>query len=310
MATTGDSAASGLRSVSIIIPSLNSPILDRVVAAILAQEGGDAIAEVVVVGKDKAGLLPDHSRVRLVDTIHPVDASTARNLGIKSSCGDLLIFLDSDCIPQPGWLQAHVMAHAAGHQVVGGSVLPEGDNYWQLTYNLTMFHDVFSTAPARPRPFLATLNLSVDRTVIDTVGGLDTGLPYSHDLDWTTRMREAGFEPWFAPDAVVKHEHSRHTLRQVWADCAVNGQYARIVRVRHASLLKTPFVLRYPWLTRLLSPLIASWVTLGIATRRPSTLLRHIETLPAIYMTKIAWCWGAGRATSGLVPAEAKLHGK
>ena len=43
--------------ISIIIPSLNSPILDRVIDAILGQETAATIAEILVVGKDEPGLL-------------------------------------------------------------------------------------------------------------------------------------------------------------------------------------------------------------------------------------------------------------
>ena len=281
------------RTISVIIPSLNSPVIDRVVEAILKQEGAETISEIVVVGKDDMGLLPRNEQVKLLDTGEAVDASTARNMGIEAAAAGLLIFLDSDCIPQPNWLKAHVSAHEAGHPVVGGGVLPIGTDYWHLTYNLSMFHEVFSTAPARSRPFLPTLNLSVDRGVIDRVGGLDVDLPYSHDLDWTTRMREAGFEPWFCPEAAVEHVHGRHSMRQVWDDCAINGHYARQVRVEHAGSLQTPFVLRYPGLTRLLSPLIALWVTASIIGKQPTTMIKHMPTIPAVYMTKLAWCWGA-----------------
>ncbi len=282
------------RAISVIIPSLNSPIINHVVEAVLAQQGVHSHPEVIVVGKDEAGLLRPAQQVLFIDTGQPVGASAARNLGIASASGDLLIFLDSDCIPQSNWLAAHIAAHEEGHPVVGGSVLPNGANYWHLTYNLSMFHEVLTTAPARPRPFLPTLNLSVERRVIDAVGGLDVALPYSHDLDWTTRMREAGFEPWFCPQAVVEHVHGRNTMRQVWNDCAINGHYARQVRVDHAQALRTPALFRYPLLTRLLSPFIAAGVTARIAAKRPSTLSKNIATLPAIYLTKLAWCWGAG----------------
>lgn len=280
-------------SVCVIIPSLNSPIIDAVVAGIEAQAGAARIGEIIVVGKDEAGLLPHNGRTRLIDTGEPVDASTARNLGMAATAADMLIFLDSDCVPQPGWLDGHLAAHAAGHCVVGGGVLPDGINYWHLTYNLAMFHEVFSTAPAGARPFLPTLNLSVTREVIQAVGGLDVTLPYSHDLDWTTRMRRAGFQPYFEPRAAVQHRHGRTTLPHVWHDCAINGHYARQVRVTHGAALGTPAILRYPWLTLLLSPLIALWVTLRIILKRPSTLLSRWSTWPAIYLTKIAWCWGA-----------------
>jgi GT2 family glycosyltransferase len=139
------------------------------------------------------------------------------------------------------------------------------------------------------------LNLSVQRPVIDQVGGLDVALPYSHDVDWTTRMREGGYYPYFWPEAAVRHLHGRHTMRQVWQDCALNGRYARQVRVRHQATLQTPFFLRSRKMTLLLSPLIAAAVTLRIISRRPQTMTAYATTWPAIYLTKIAWCWGASR---------------
>ncbi len=128
------------------------------------------------------------------------------------------------------------------------------------------------------------------------MGGLDVSLPYSHDVDWTTRMREAGYTPYFWPEAAVQHDHGRETMRQVWRDCAINGRYARQVRIRHQAALNTPFFLRSGALTLLLSPLIAAAVTLRIISRRPETMRQHINTWPAVYLTKLAWCWGASRS--------------
>lgn len=281
---------------SIIIPSLNSPLIDRVISAVTGQDGFSETDEIIVIGKDDARLLPYGQQVQMVDTAQPVDASTARNMGIERARGELLIFLDSDCLPQPGWFQAHLEAHNQGHDVVGGSVLPDGDGYWHLTYNLTMFHDVFSTAPEGRRPFLPTLNLSVSLAVVDEIGGLDSSLPYSHDVDWTTRMREAGFFPYFWPAAAVRHQHKRQTMSQVWHDCAINGQYARQVRLKHQETLQTPFFLRNRLATLALSPLIAAGVTGRIYARRWPTMRSFVANMPAIYLTKLAWCWGAIRA--------------
>ncbi len=120
-------------------------------------------------------------------------------------------------------------------------------------------------------------------------------LPYSHDVDWTTRMREAGFFPYFWPAAVVRHQHNRQTMGQVWRDCAVNGQYARQVRLKHNNTLQTPYFLRQRALTLFFSPLIAAGVTARIFANRWSTMSQHLSVLPAIYLTKLAWCWGAVR---------------
>lgn len=283
-------------NVSIIIPSLNSPIIAEVIAAIRQQEAAEAIREILVVGKDEAGLLPPDDLTRLLDTGRPVPPGTARNSGIQAAAGDLLLFLDSDCLPQPGWLAAHLAAHAAGHAVVGGGVLPDGENYWALSYNLTMFHEYFSTASPGKRPLLPTLNLSVERRVIDQVGLLDESLPRSQDLDWTTRMNAAGFQPYFWPTAAVQHRHNRTSWRKVWQDCARSGHYARQARLAHRQTLGTPLWLRWRGLVLLLSPLIAAGVTARMVRQRPFIFRQHWYTLPAIYLTKIAWCWGASRA--------------
>ncbi len=281
--------------VSIIIPSLNSPIIDKVVYEIEAQSGAELIAEIVVVGKDEMELLRPREHVRLIDTGKPVPPGTARNIGIRETTADLLIFLDSDCVPQPGWLAAHLAAHEAGHTVVGGGVLPNGENYWSLSYNLTMFHAYLSMAVPSTRDFLPTLNLSVARRVIDDVGLLDESLPRSQDLDWTVRMKKAGFQPYFWPEAAIQHQHNRTTASKVWQDCVRSGYYARQVRLQYHEVLGTSFWLRWRLVVLALSPLIAAGITGRIVWERPLTFLRHFHTLPAIYGTKIAWCWGASR---------------
>lgn len=284
---------------SVIIPSLNSPLLDQVVAAVLSQAGAEELAEILVVGKDEPGLLSAGTSARLIDTGQPVNSAIARNWGIRETSAPLLLFLDSDCIPQPGWLRAHQAAHAAGHSVVGGSVLAAGHNYWSRGYNLGMFHEYLPTRAAGPRAILPTLNLSVERQVIDTAGGLDETLVRSHDMEWTARMRQAGFQPYFWPDAAVDHRHNRDTLGAMWADCARSGYYSRQVRLRHSELLGTPAILRHPSLLRLLSPAIAAAATARIAFQQPAILSRHFGSLPAIFLTKLAWAWGAGGSSSG-----------
>lgn len=279
---------------AIVIPSLNSPILDRVLTAIADQEGFERLDEIVVVGKDDAGLLGSRPKARLLDTGRPVNPAVARNLGIAHTSAPLLVFLDSDCIPQPGWLSAHRAAHTAGHAVAGGSVLPDGDTYWSLGYNLGMFHDYLPTRPAGPRAILPTLNLSVERRVIERAGFLNETLPRSQDMEWTARMSGAGFRPVFWPAAAVAHRHNRTTARNVWDDCARSGHYSRQVRLQHGALLRAPSLLRHPILLRLLSPLIGAWATARILAGQPGLLRRFPAALPAIYYTKLAWAWGAG----------------
>jgi glycosyltransferase involved in cell wall biosynthesis len=284
-------------TISIIIPSLNSPILDQIVTAILAQDNAELIKEIVIVGKDDLGILTKkyNSLVNFIDTETAVPPATARNIGIQATSSDLLVFIDSDCVPQARWLTEHLAAHQAGHSVVSGGVIPDGENYWALSYNLTMFYEYLSNAAPGPRFFLPTLNLSVEKRVIETVGLLDENLPRSQDLDWTTRMNEAGFQPYFWPAAAIQHQHNRTTMNQLWRDCVRSGHYARQARLTHQDTLHTPVWLRSRIFILLLSPLIAAGVSLRVLRLRPFILKHHWQTIPAIYISKLAWCWGASR---------------
>ncbi len=282
---------------SVIIPNLNSPILDQVLAAVLAQDGAEHVGEIWVVGQDAPGLSAGFERTHMLDPGERLNPPAARNLGIRCSAAPLLIFLDSDCIPQPGWLRAHLAAHAEGHAVTGGGVLPSGENYWSLAYNLGMFHEYLTTKPDNRRDgrrdILPTLNLSVERQVIERAGLFDESLPRAEDLEWSARARAAGFPLHFCAAAAVEHRHRRTTARAVWADCAGSGYYSRLVRLRHPKLLDAPGLLRQPGLVRLLSPAIAAWGAARAVARQPA-LLRYPAQLPAIYLTKLAWSWGAG----------------
>lgn len=282
-------------NVAIIIPSLNSPIIDQIIALILDQEAIEHVSDIIVVGKDDANLIAKHPLVKFLDTGKPIKASEARNLGIDESTASLLIFLDSDCFPETGWLKEHLQAHAQGHLVVGGGVHPIGDNYWQLVYNLTLFHEYLSILSAEPRDYLPTLNLSVQRSVIDIVGKMDPTINRVEDIDWTTRMRRAGIQPYLWPKATVLHQHNRTNLARTWQDCAQSGYHMRSLRLRHEDMLQAPFFLRYPKLILWLSPLIAAGVTFRMFSRHPRLFTRFVHTIPAIYLTKISWCWGASR---------------
>ena len=281
--------------VSIIIPSLDSPLIHRVLDAVRAQTRWDQVSEVVVVGKDKAGLVRGDDVVRFIDSAVPVGPGAARNIGIQATSGDPCVFLDSDCLPAPRWLEEHLKAQAAGHSVVGGGVAADGANYWALCYNLTMFHESLAGGPARERSFLPTLNLSVARRVIREVGLLREDMPRAEDMEWTARMTRAGYRPYFWPEAEVRHEHARLTFESVWRDCVRSGFFSQKLRAPQQRGTLTGWLLGNPFLMTSLSPALAVTRTAYIL-RRGYPWRAHWDTLPVLFATKIAWCVGASRA--------------
>lgn len=279
---------------SVIIPSLNAPTLARALAALAAQT--DAPDEIIVVGRDEAGALAAFPNVRFIDTVAPVCAARARNLGMAAATGDLLLLLDADCLPRPDWLARHRARHDAGERVVGGAVELRGSNYWAQSDNVSMFHEFVPGLPPGPRRLLPTLNLSLRREVFAAAGGMDESFPgaAAEDADWTIRIRRGGWRLWFDPSAVVAHTPARTTPGDVVRHWRNLGHNAVRVRLRYAAEFSTPAGARRAWWWRLLSPLIAARVTAGVYTKRP--LWAHWPSLPVVYATKIIYCFGAARA--------------
>ena len=293
ISTSDASSRDALPSVSVIIPNLDSKLVDRAVDAVHGQRGARAL-EIIVVGRDSPGRLAGREDLLLVETDGPVLPGAARNIGAERARGDVFLFLDADCVPEAGWLLAHLERQRAGQTVVGGSVLWDVEPYWTLADNISMFHEFWRHGEAGPRAFLPTLNLSVHRTAWQAAGPMDGSMRCGEDVDWTIRAAEAGHQPWFEPSAQVWHRPPRTTAHDAWTHHRRSGSWMASVRALHPEVLSAPRALRHAALLRVLSPAVAAWATIGIC--RPGRAgWRHPKTIPAVFMTKMAWCAGAAR---------------
>ena len=119
--------------LSVVIPAYNyAAVLPRAVESVLAQLG-DAAAELIVIDDGSTddsrqvldGLLAAHpGRFRVVHKSNG-GASSARNLGIRETGGDYLIFLDADDELAPAALaalRAHLTAQPHTRLVIGGHI--------------------------------------------------------------------------------------------------------------------------------------------------------------------------------------------
>jgi GT2 family glycosyltransferase len=131
---------------------------------------------------------------------------------------------------------------------------------------------------------------------------MEPGFPRGEDLDWTIRAARAGFRPYFEPAARVWHRPAgRDTARSVLTRWRVAGSWMVRVRQRYPAEFGGPRWLLRPAALRLLAPVIAAvatWRVYGVSG--PGR--RYPLALPAVYATKLAWCWGASepaRANQG-----------
>src|SRR5690348_10178397 len=93
------------KSVSIIIPDINSLAIGAIVQRLKTQTAVASICDVIIVGSDEPGLVVQDGTVRFVQTAPGTFAATKRNIGMRLAQGDIFAFLDDDCLPAPDWLE-------------------------------------------------------------------------------------------------------------------------------------------------------------------------------------------------------------
>ena len=131
-------------------------------------------------------------------------AGPARNAGVSASRGEILAFLDSDCVPGDDWL-AQGNSALSFWDFVGGRVTcfardpdnPSPVESFEIVFNFNIRRYVERVG------FAGTGNMFLPRRVFEQVGQFRNGV--SEDMDWSFRARAMGFRLGYAPEAVVGH---------------------------------------------------------------------------------------------------------
>jgi glycosyltransferase involved in cell wall biosynthesis len=119
----GQSLRSTEMKFSIIIPNLNSPLVDQTIGALLKQRHPAYSFEVIVVGKDELGLVELSADVHFIFAPTPISSGMARSIGSKNAIGKILCFINADCIPCSDWLgQIYASFQDPEICVLGGGV--------------------------------------------------------------------------------------------------------------------------------------------------------------------------------------------
>jgi GT2 family glycosyltransferase len=153
-------------------------------------------------------------RIRLVDAAFPRGPGAARNAGVKSAGGSLLVFCDADDVVQPDWLAGMVGA-LDGHDVVSG-LYHFGPSNEAARREATPH----ATAQLGFLPFGLGANLAVRREAFEAVSGFRESFLVGEDIDLCWRLQLAGYRFSVADEAVVwKREpaDAGSILRKAWS---------------------------------------------------------------------------------------------
>jgi len=155
-----------------------------------------------------------HSRpVRYLRETVP-GVSNARNRGIAESTGEILAFVDADCLVEPQWLTELVhpfedpeVGAVAGDLKHVPATTPAERQAARLLGNWQSF--AFNSNPAYP----ITANAAYRREVIDRIGPFDPHMTRAQDVELGLRFQErSGRRLAYAESATARHRNRNTQL--------------------------------------------------------------------------------------------------
>ena len=241
--------------VTILIPVRDRAVLlDRCLSAL----GSSYPVLVVDDGSEHPGAVADVAAAHDAALVRrPVNGGpgAARNTGLLSVATSRVAFLDSDCVPEPGWIE-RLAAHLADPAVAAAAprmvAVPAGPS-WVGRYTTAACCLDLGGAEARVVPgtrvaYVPTAALVVRRAALDGGAGagrvFDPALRWGEDVDLVWRMHAAGWRIRYEPAVRVSH-HEPDGWPALLARRFRYGSSAAPLALRHPG--QVPPLVLHPW---------------------------------------------------------------
>lgn len=129
-----------------------------------------------------------------------VGLANGRNTGVRASKGEVIAFIDDDCVAHEDWLKngLEALEDQKTDIVRGAVILPDGRLFRDMNKDLMLF---------------ATANIMYRKKIFDEIGLFDEKFVYcAEDRDFGWRAVSKGFKLTACPEAVCYHPFHYTTL--------------------------------------------------------------------------------------------------
>ncbi len=234
--------------VSVVIPAYNA---EKTIAACLdslMKQDYSGDYEVLVVDDGSADSTPDivsgYERVRLIKQANAGPAA-ARNKGAAAAKGEIILFTDSDCVPEGNWIKEMVNPFKDNRDVVGVKGRYRTKQR-EATARFVQFEyeDKYRYMQKdKYIDFIDTYSAGFKGEIFLEMRGYDTEFPVAcaEDVELSFRLSKKGYKMIFNPNAVVYHIHParlKDYLRKkykfaYWRIVAVKKNPGKIIKDSH-----------------------------------------------------------------------------
>lgn len=285
--------------ISIVIPSYNSWKTVGSCLESLIDQNGHFDYEIIVIdsSNDKTSLLlkkfPSVTSVHLETKTPP---GKARNMGILRAKGEIIMFLDADCIAGRDWLMRGVESINKGYDIIGGAV-GNGNSFSFISFAdyILTFNEFTPYMPKKEVDFLPSTTLVCSRRIFETIGFFEEELEASEDVLFTHQVHSK-FRILFNPSLIVSH-YNRNTFKEFMSHQYNFGKYAALVRKRHT--LSDYFYAKHPIFSPLVPFARIARISLRMFQHNNKLLWKYFLSFPFFLLGIISWgtayvLYGAG----------------
>jgi len=195
--------------ISIVIPSYNSKTIEKTIKSLLNQDYKEKY-EIIVVdsSNDDTPKIISKYPVRLIRQ-NPSGPANARNLGVKNAKGEIIVFIDSDCIAPKNWLK-NLLKPLSDKNVAAVSGTYRTKNKESIIarfagYEIEQRHEKMNRLDRID--FVGSFGCVYRKDIFLKFGGFDTNFVQSEDGELSYKIAKKGYVIKFNPSAYVYHYH-------------------------------------------------------------------------------------------------------
>jgi glycosyltransferase involved in cell wall biosynthesis len=189
--------------ISFVVPAKNEESTIRLCLESIFKEmiQGDQLIVVDNGSTDKTiAIVKSFSKVLLLEK-PDISVGGLRNEGARIADGDVLGFIDADCVIKPGWRHKVIHSLSIPNVAATGSKcsLPENPHWIEKVW--------YSQRKRKPGivKYINSGNLVVKRDIFFQVGGFDESLITGEDAEFCWRLRSYSFLLWEDPEIITEH---------------------------------------------------------------------------------------------------------